>query len=228
MKIENLKVGMVIKNYKVLCELLEIPVKDGNSKKCQLQNLERFIRYEKQGFKYIITEIFSEPLPKLKENDGRGKNPNSRGNYTGKHQPQFKIPHEKFKSIGVYAIVLNHQIYIGSTNNGFRARFNQHNNKDNPLITKEMLENKNAQFVMLKEMNNSSEFEIRLEEERYIQHYINDTDWEVMNITPTVKIKGRRKVNEPKPKYKSIRVLETEYEKAIQLLKENGIEILQK
>ena len=225
MKIENLKVGMVIKNYKVLCELLEIPEKDGNSRKCQLQNLERFIRYEKQGFKYIITEIFNDPLPVI---DGRGKNPNSHGNnHIGnfKPQPQFKISKEHFKSIGVYAIVLNHQIYIGSTNNGFRTRFNQHNSKDNTMITKEMLEDEKAQFVMLKEMNNSSEFEIRLEEERYIQHYINDTDWEVMNITPTVKIKGRRKVDEPKPKYKSIRVLETDYEKAIQILKDNGIEL---
>ena len=225
MKIENLKVGMVIKNYKVLCELLEIPVKDGNSKQAQLKALEQVCVYHKEGQKFIIDGIFGGVIPIIY---GKGENPNSHRNSKVKSQPQFKIPHEKFNSIGVYAIVLNHQIYIGSTTNGFRTRFNQHNSKDNTMITKEMLQDENAQFVMLKEMNNSSEFEIRLEEERYIQHYINDTDWEVMNITPTVKIKGRRKVNEPKPKYKSIRVLETEYEKAIQLLKENGIEILQK
>lgn len=227
MKIENLKVGMVIKNYKVLCELLEMPIQSGSSKKAQINVLSNCCKYHKEGQKFIIDEILSTN-PVIYE---KGKNPNSHGNnHNGslKHQPQFKIPHEKFKSIGVYAIVLNHQIYIGSTNNGFRARFNQHNSKDNPLITKEMLQDEKAQFVMLKEMNNSSEFEIRLQEEEYIQHYINNTDWEVMNITSTVRIKGRRKVNEPKPKFKSIKVLETEYEKVIQLLKENGIEILQK
>lgn len=228
MKTENLKVGMIIKNYKELCSILEIKPTTSNSKKAQLKALEQCCKYHKEGQKFIVDEVYENVTPVIYE---KGKNPNSHGNnHIGslKHQTQFKISYEHFKSIGVYAIVLNHQIYIGSTNNGFRTRFNQHNSKDNPLITKEMLEDENAQFVMLKEMNNSSEFEIRLEEERYIQHYINDTDWEVMNITPTVKIKGRRKVNEPKPKYKSIRVLETEYEKAIQLLKENGIEILQK
>lgn len=219
MRIDKLKKGMIIKNYKELCKLLEIEEKGGSSKKAQFKEMARFFRHKKIGYKFKIMEIYKEPLPIV---DGR-----SRGNNT-KPQPQLKVPQEHFKSIGVYAIVLNHQIYIGSTTNGFRTRFNQHNSKDNTMITKEMLQDENAQFVMLKEMNNSSEFEIRLQEEEYIQHYINNTDWEVMNITSTVRIKGRRKVNEPKPKFKSIKVLETDYEKVIQLLKENGIEILQK
>ena len=58
MKIENLKVGMVIKNYKVLCELLEIPVKDGNSKQAQLKALEQVCVYHKEGQKFIIDGIF--------------------------------------------------------------------------------------------------------------------------------------------------------------------------
>ena len=188
MRIDKLKKGMIIKNYKELCKLLEIEEKEGNSKNAQFKEMARFFRHKKIGYKLKIMEIYKEPLPP--EGYGRGKNPNSHKNNI-KPRPQLKVPQEHNKSIGVYAIISNHQIYIGSTTNGFRTRFNQHKHKDNPLITKEMLQDENAQFVMLKEMNSSSEFEIRLEEERYIQHYINDTDWEVMNITPTVKIKGR-------------------------------------
>ena len=221
MRIHKLKKGMIIKNYKELCKILEIEEKEGNSKKAQFKEMARFFRHKKIGHKFKIMEIYKEPLPVI---DGRGKNPNSHKNSI-KPRPQLKVPQEHYNSIGVYAIISNHQIYIGSTISGFKTRFSQHKYKDNPLITKEMLEDEKAKFVMLKEMNNSSEFEIRLQEEEYIQHYINNTDWEVMNITSTVKIKGRRKVNEPKPKFKSIKVLETDYEKAIQILKDNGIEI---
>ena len=86
MKIENLKVGMVIKNYKELCKLPEITVKAGDSKKAQLKELERYCSYTKDKYSFIITEIFETPLPVI---DGRGKNPNSHGNnHIG--QPVFK------------------------------------------------------------------------------------------------------------------------------------------
>ena len=225
MKIENLKVGMVIKNYKELCKLLEIEEKGGSSKKCQMNKLSVCCKFHKEGQKIIIDEIYDTPLPTY---DGRGKNPNSHGNnHIGrgyKHQPQFKIPKEHFDSKGVYCIIVNHDIYIGSTNNTFRQRFNQHKAKDNSLITKEILENETTQFIMLKEMNSSTEFEIRLKEEEYIQHYINNTDWNVVNEVLSVKIKGR--INQP-PKYKSIKVLESDYEKALQILQENNINIKQ-
>jgi hypothetical protein len=60
MKIENLKQGMEIKNYKVLCELLEITPSAGNTKKAQFKDLDRFCTYHKEGNKVliIITERF--------------------------------------------------------------------------------------------------------------------------------------------------------------------------
>ena len=39
MNIENLKEGMVVKNYKELCKLLEIEPKISNSKKAQLKEM---------------------------------------------------------------------------------------------------------------------------------------------------------------------------------------------
>ena len=68
MKIENLKVGMILKSYRHLCEVLEIPIKTSNSKNAQIKELERHIKYSKEGNKYIIEDIFEKPLEK---NDGR-------------------------------------------------------------------------------------------------------------------------------------------------------------
>ena len=47
MKIENLKEGQEIKNYKLMCEVLDIKTTTGNAKKAQLKELERFIKYHK-------------------------------------------------------------------------------------------------------------------------------------------------------------------------------------
>ena len=65
MKIENLQENMVIKNYKELCSLLEIKVYRGDSKLAQLKELATHVRYEKQGHKFIIKEIYKEQ--KVKE-----------------------------------------------------------------------------------------------------------------------------------------------------------------
>ncbi|EIW6613677.1 hypothetical protein QTI99_06330 [Clostridium perfringens] len=68
MRIENLEVGKVIKNYKELCGLLGIKVTSGKSKKLQLEDLERYCVYHKEGNKFVVDEIYENPLPKL---DGR-------------------------------------------------------------------------------------------------------------------------------------------------------------
>lgn len=65
MKIENLKVNEKIKNYKVLCEVLEVEPKTSNSKKAQLKELERYCKYHKEKTSFIIDEIYSEPLPEV-------------------------------------------------------------------------------------------------------------------------------------------------------------------
>lgn len=71
----NLKVGQVVKNYKELCALLEEEVKTGKSKQLQLDNLKRFFEWEKAGQKFIITDIYDTPLPKV---DGRSSGNNSK------------------------------------------------------------------------------------------------------------------------------------------------------
>lgn len=75
MTIQNLKQGQVIKNYKELCKILDIKVKAGDSKKAQLKELARYCKFTREGFKYIIEEIYNKPLEKV---DNRGKSENSR------------------------------------------------------------------------------------------------------------------------------------------------------
>lgn len=68
MNIENLfklKEGMVIKNYKEMCELLGEKSEAGNSKKAQLREWERFFKYHKEGHKIVIDKLYDEPREKI-------------------------------------------------------------------------------------------------------------------------------------------------------------------
>lgn len=66
MDLGNLELKMY-KNYKELCSVLNETVKGGKSKILQLADWERYFKYEKNGNKYLITNIYKEPLPKIDE-----------------------------------------------------------------------------------------------------------------------------------------------------------------
>ncbi|VYU68135.1 hypothetical protein [Clostridium butyricum] len=86
MKIENLTEGLVLKNYKELCSVLDMPVRDGKSKKLQLQDLARFVELTKEGHKFIVKEIFDVPIEKEdKRKDAKKKGNNSK--YSNDIQP---------------------------------------------------------------------------------------------------------------------------------------------
>ena len=55
---------VIIKNYKMMCELLREEEKTGNSKKSQNKEWKRYFDFEREGQRYIIKEIYSVPLPK--------------------------------------------------------------------------------------------------------------------------------------------------------------------
>lgn len=60
----------IVKNYKVMCELLKEPEKSGASKRAQQVEWKRYIDFEREGQRYIIKEIYDIPLP-----EGYYKNP---------------------------------------------------------------------------------------------------------------------------------------------------------
>ncbi len=69
-----LSIGLEVKNYKFMCNLLGEAEKTGHSKKAQVKEWERCFSFERSGQKYIVTEIFDEPLLKV---DGRSTGNNS-------------------------------------------------------------------------------------------------------------------------------------------------------
>ena len=66
--ISNLDLGMVVKNYREMCRILGEEICDGNSKKAQLKEWARYFLWEKKGQKFIILDIYDNPLSK---EDGR-------------------------------------------------------------------------------------------------------------------------------------------------------------
>ena len=70
----SLYVGLTVKNYKLMCILLNEEVKTGNSKKAQEKNWLRYFNFEKDKQKYIIIEVYDEPM---KNDDKRSLGNNS-------------------------------------------------------------------------------------------------------------------------------------------------------
>ena len=64
MNTDKLTEGLVVKNYRELCSLVEEEIKDGNSKKAQMKEFERYFKYHKEGYKFVIDEVYETPLPK--------------------------------------------------------------------------------------------------------------------------------------------------------------------
>ena len=67
MRIENLHAGQTVKNYKALCADLCINPTTGEAKQKQLEELSKFIKYRKEGQKYIIEEIINYPDPTIQK-----------------------------------------------------------------------------------------------------------------------------------------------------------------
>lgn len=62
MNIKNLYQGQIIKNYKELCNMIGIKETTGAAKQKQLKELNSFCNYEKQGNKFIILEVYKDPI----------------------------------------------------------------------------------------------------------------------------------------------------------------------
>lgn len=219
MKIENLYEGMVIKNYKELCKLLEIKVAPGgNSKKAQFKELDTYCSYHKEGQKIVIDEIYSERKKKL---DYRVLNKETR-------YPNFKVSVEDYDSIGVYKIQLDNKVYIGSTVIGFRSRFQEHNVSSNPLASTRTLLKNGGIFTIVEKCNGLTEQEIRSIENEWIKYYCYKEEYELVNEREAYSYKNgcSKKKKPPKPKYKHLKVSENDYEKLVKFALENNLSVI--
>ena len=186
--------------------------KKGGSKTKQMKAIESLYKVEQKGRKYILIEKYDTPK-EIEDNRGKAK----------KDYPQYVIEDKYDKSIGVYKITLDNQIYIGSTVVGFRERFISHISKFNTLPTKKMLDN-GATFEILQICDGMTENEIRHIEDTWIEEYRSNPKWEVVNELKNVAIKGEHRDNKPKCKYTKVKINKNELDKTIELLKSNGID----
>lgn len=63
-EVSNLKEGMVLKNYPTLCNLLGEKQLNGYSKVAQMKRWHRYFDWEQKGQKFVILDVYEEPLPK--------------------------------------------------------------------------------------------------------------------------------------------------------------------
>ena len=59
----NIQEGMIIKNYKELCKLLNLNITTGKSKILQLKEIDRYMDLLKDKNSYIVLEIYDKPIP---------------------------------------------------------------------------------------------------------------------------------------------------------------------
>lgn len=196
----------------------------------QTKEWHRYINWTTNGQQIIITEIYNTPLPRVDKRKNNGF----------KDLPDYKVfqfTREQYNSKGVYAIILNNDIYIGSTVNGFLTRYRQHCNPHNKLITYDML-NKGAIFTPLFIAdNNYIEEDIRQKESELIDFYSNNKYWNVMNVRDKthctthkgdIFFKGQKvtsvykKLRNPND-IRYIKIKHKNYNKAIELLESEGL-----
>ena len=177
MDISKLEVGMRVKNYKALCGLLGEEVKTGNAKTSQMKELDRFVKYRKEGFAFIIQEIYSEP----KEKVDKRKDPNKIGN-NRKEFKEFKIKREFENRNGVYIAKKRDKVYIGSTfsEHGFRGRFLQHR-KANEKVWKLVKGYGTFKALWICPENLEDEYIVRHMEAFLIKQYKDNPEYTVIN-----------------------------------------------
>ena len=207
------------KNYKELCGAMEWEPVGGNAKKKQLKELNNLCNYHKEGHKFIIDEVFENPLPptpiKYKGNP--------------KVFREFDVDKEIESNGGVYIIQLKDEIYIGSTNN-FRRRFRQHHVKCNNLSPNVRdLINRGGVFSVLHDMTDIEDVELlRMVEYEYIKYFRDSGKFTMLNGKDPISFDKYYKLNkrEKKQKYIRFKIKEEDWDKVAEFLKDNNIEVI--
>lgn len=125
MNIKNLYENQIIKNYKELCSILEIKETTGGARQKQLKELSTYCRYEKNGNKYIILEIYKSPiiaLSDLKQTKYIKQLSNIIIEYLYNNNNNIQIP--LFKLLTVLGIANSNYEVV----NSYRKEFSQINN----------------------------------------------------------------------------------------------------
>lgn len=200
--IKEIPYGKLIK-YKDVSDIFGLPYLKAQYIVNQINAIKRYYLIEKEGCFYKFIRKYTEQ--EIEENMPFPLDKN------------FKIKRcDKHKS-GIYIIQLNKNVYIGQTND-FLDRYNRHKNNYNKIESKtqELLKN-GATFSLVcfeEDLNNRLKLE-----EYYINKYIEE-GYNVLNILNRKDNKYKKKTI----KKSTIYIKESELNKTIKILNENGIE----
>ena len=209
MNLENLE----LKTKQELADILNVKLVTIRSIESRNQLKERL---EEKGYTYIDKEkIGRNTLYKLEKCDSV-----KRINPSYLIIKNFNVDYSKRNNKGIYYIIKDNDIYIGSSVK-FRKRFIQHWNGESKEMnhTYDLLHN-GGTFNILYDMTDIEDVElIRMVENEYIQYFKTHTDFNVINHMNEVNWKGKNH----KQKYKNIKIKIEDYKLALKILKEQGI-----
>ena len=197
-------------------ELLEILGVTNNNLKTIIKRKQLYERLREKGYIYINKEKIGRNTLYVLEKC----NPVERINPNYLTIKNFNVDYSKRNNKGIYYIINDNDIYIGSTVN-FRNRFIHHWYGSNKEMkhTYNLLHN-GGTFNILYDMTDIEDIElIRMIENEYIQYFKTHTDFNVINLMNEANWKGKNY----KQKYKNIKIKIEDYDNALKILKEQGI-----
>ena len=197
----KLKNGMIFKNYKELCEFLGWKNASGNTKIEQMKELSCVCKWHKECQKIIIDEVFIVPKKK------------SDSCYFSKAFSNY------FSTSGVYLITDKYgRKYVGSAKNVYK-RFIEHRKKDEQSGSR-FLDKESMEIEIFEFTRGIDDREFLYEVEAVI---IEECFKLGMNLTNKKNKNSYKKVKKKENEIKYIKVKNNDYQRALEILKENGI-----
>ena len=197
-------------------KLLEILGVANNNLKSIIRKKQLYERLKEKGYTYIDKEkVGRNTLYILEECD-----PVERINPNYLIIKNFNVDYSKRNNKGIYYIIKDNDIYIGSTVD-FRKRFIHHwYGSDKEMKHTYNLLHSGGTFNILYDMTDIDDIElIRMVENEYIQYFKARTNFNVINHADGATWKGKNY----KQKYKNIKIKIEDYKLALKILKEQGI-----
>lgn len=175
-KLAKLHEGQVFKNYKELCNFLNIKYCGGNSKKIVISYILNYFEIVRDGNKIVIGKNLNKNIVTQRVT--------KQNKYLHCYK-NFNIDLSKKNFIGVYCITLKNEIYIGSTITSLGTRYLQHKNNNGGKSEKTYSMIKSggifSALSIYDPSQNIEEKQIREEELNYINSFRKNPDWIVVN-----------------------------------------------
>lgn len=191
-----------------------------NVKKEGLKTMERkqqlYIRLEEKGYKLINKIKEGRQVYYIVDKTEKVINLHK----TAKQIKEFKVDVDKWNNYGIYYILKDNDIYIGSTIMTYRKRFLKHyNGSDKEMkYTYDLLHDGGIYNILYDMTNIKDEPLIRILEQEFINYFKNYTDYNIINKNEETYSKFSEKI-----KYKCISIDKKYLLDVINFLETNNI-----